>query len=447
MKAVAYRSWSARCSKAGAERAADHRCGGTRPGQVYAKRAPVPFGEYIPFREQLLPYIKRLEMVGRQTAPGTVPGVLRIGDVLYGDVICFEIAYDVDVMDEDGRRRPDPRGPDEQRDVRRHRAARPAVRDHLLRAVETGRDVLVASTNGISGVIHPDGAVEHKSGQGVADVYVTEVPVRTSDVTLATVLDRGRSGSPPTRPALAPYWRWCTAVAGGRTTPRRLREAVGFLTQDLQVAGAGAEKRRESDGRARQRDRTGTPSSGGSWSSSRRTTRPRTSSRSSRGCAHRCRRPTYSLPTTTLRRHRRALADKLAAADSTCTCCTARARKVSARRTSPASAGADTATASWSWTPTASPAGGAARLLDALGPRTSCSVRGTSRAARCGTGRSHREVLSRGGNIYTRLAIGVPLADATGGYRAFRRETLEGIGLDQVASAATASRSTWPGGR
>ena len=46
-----------------------------------------------------------------------------------------------------------------------------------------------------------------------------------------------------------------------------------------------------------------------------------------------------------------------------------------------------------------------------------------------------REILSRGGNIYTRLALGVPLQDATGGYRAFRRETLEGIGLEQVASA------------
>ncbi|MDX6293154.1 MAG: dolichol-phosphate mannosyltransferase [Kribbellaceae bacterium] len=46
-----------------------------------------------------------------------------------------------------------------------------------------------------------------------------------------------------------------------------------------------------------------------------------------------------------------------------------------------------------------------------------------------------REILSRGGNIYTRLALGVPLQDATGGYRAFRRETLVGIGLEQVASA------------
>ena len=46
-----------------------------------------------------------------------------------------------------------------------------------------------------------------------------------------------------------------------------------------------------------------------------------------------------------------------------------------------------------------------------------------------------REVLSRGGNLWTRVALGIPLKDATGGYRAFRRATLLGLGLDNVASA------------
>jgi len=46
-----------------------------------------------------------------------------------------------------------------------------------------------------------------------------------------------------------------------------------------------------------------------------------------------------------------------------------------------------------------------------------------------------REILSRGGNLWTRLALGVPLKDITGGYRAFRREVLLGIELDEVASA------------
>ncbi|MGC5161820.1 polyprenol monophosphomannose synthase [Rhodococcus sp. DT1] len=46
----------------------------------------------------------------------------------------------------------------------------------------------------------------------------------------------------------------------------------------------------------------------------------------------------------------------------------------------------------------------------------------------------HREVLSRGGNIYSRLALGVKVSDITGGYRAYRREVLETLDLDAIAS-------------
>jgi dolichol-phosphate mannosyltransferase len=45
-----------------------------------------------------------------------------------------------------------------------------------------------------------------------------------------------------------------------------------------------------------------------------------------------------------------------------------------------------------------------------------------------------REFISRGGSLYSRVLLDVPLRDVTGGYRAFRRETLEGLGLDEVAS-------------
>jgi dolichol-phosphate mannosyltransferase len=47
---------------------------------------------------------------------------------------------------------------------------------------------------------------------------------------------------------------------------------------------------------------------------------------------------------------------------------------------------------------------------------------------------AHREWLSRGGNLYSRLALGVPLRDITGGYRAFRRQVLEELDLGSVAS-------------
>lgn len=45
-----------------------------------------------------------------------------------------------------------------------------------------------------------------------------------------------------------------------------------------------------------------------------------------------------------------------------------------------------------------------------------------------------RELLSRGGNLYTRVLLGLPLRDATGGFRAYRRHVLDQLPLDRVAS-------------
>lgn len=46
----------------------------------------------------------------------------------------------------------------------------------------------------------------------------------------------------------------------------------------------------------------------------------------------------------------------------------------------------------------------------------------------------HREALSRGGNLYVRLLLGIDVHDATAGYRLYRRETLEKIDLAGVRS-------------
>jgi dolichol-phosphate mannosyltransferase len=45
-----------------------------------------------------------------------------------------------------------------------------------------------------------------------------------------------------------------------------------------------------------------------------------------------------------------------------------------------------------------------------------------------------RLLLSRGGNIYIRMALGMPFKDATGGYRAYRMPVLDAITVDTVAS-------------
>ena len=45
-----------------------------------------------------------------------------------------------------------------------------------------------------------------------------------------------------------------------------------------------------------------------------------------------------------------------------------------------------------------------------------------------------REVLSRGGNTYARVMLGIKVRDATGGYRAYRASALRRIALDEVES-------------
>jgi dolichol-phosphate mannosyltransferase len=45
-----------------------------------------------------------------------------------------------------------------------------------------------------------------------------------------------------------------------------------------------------------------------------------------------------------------------------------------------------------------------------------------------------RRILSRGGNAYTRIMLGMPLRDMTGGYRVYRAGALQKIGLENVNS-------------
>ena len=45
-----------------------------------------------------------------------------------------------------------------------------------------------------------------------------------------------------------------------------------------------------------------------------------------------------------------------------------------------------------------------------------------------------REVLSRGGNLYTRMWLGIGIHDATGGFRAYRMSALDVMNIEQVES-------------
>jgi dolichol-phosphate mannosyltransferase len=46
----------------------------------------------------------------------------------------------------------------------------------------------------------------------------------------------------------------------------------------------------------------------------------------------------------------------------------------------------------------------------------------------------HRKALSKGGNLYVRALLGMPIGDATGGFRAYRASALRSLDLQDVAS-------------
>lgn len=50
----------------------------------------------------------------------------------------------------------------------------------------------------------------------------------------------------------------------------------------------------------------------------------------------------------------------------------------------------------------------------------------------------HRKAISVGGSLWSRLMLGVPVRDVTGGFTAFRADTLRGIDLDTIESAGYA---------
>ncbi|QKG19323.1 apolipoprotein N-acyltransferase [Actinomadura verrucosospora] len=149
----------------------------TGPGDYYVKRHPVPFGEYLPYRDVLTKIIKRFELIPRDFAKGTRSGVMRLGPVDIGDVICFEVAYDREVRDVS-------RGRIlvvQTNNATYGRTSLPPQQIAMsrLRAVEHGRTILVAATSGISAIVAPDGRMIDRSREFVPDIQVASVPERT----------------------------------------------------------------------------------------------------------------------------------------------------------------------------------------------------------------------------------------------------------------------------
>jgi len=157
---------------------------GAGPGERYAKRHPVPFGEYIPYRSFFRHLSSKVDLVRRDFAAGSRVGTLDLGAVRAGVSICFEVAYDDLVRDtvRDGA---------DLLVVQTNNAtfgytdeAAQQLAMSRLRAVEHGRAVAHVSTVGISALIAPDGSELARSGLFTPAVLEATLP-RRSQLTVA----------------------------------------------------------------------------------------------------------------------------------------------------------------------------------------------------------------------------------------------------------------------
>ncbi len=158
----------------------------TGPGEIYAKRHPVPFAEYIPLRSFARMITDKVDLVRTDFVAGDRPGVVTVGSATVGDVICFEVAYDGVVRDT-------VTGGGQLIVVQTNNAtftnaeAAQQLAMVQLRAVEHGRPALMASTVGISAFVDPDGTVHDATRFNERAVIVRAIGLRTGR-TIATEL-------------------------------------------------------------------------------------------------------------------------------------------------------------------------------------------------------------------------------------------------------------------
>lgn len=150
----------------------------------YEKLQLVPFGEYLPFRDFLSRYIKRFSLIPQDFIAGNQPNNLYVNNAVISPVICFEVAWNKNIFEQINNG-------GELISVHTNNATY-AFSNQLeqqfmitrIRAMETGRDIVVTATTGISAHINRYGEVIWSSKEFVPQSKIVS-PFLYSDITPA----------------------------------------------------------------------------------------------------------------------------------------------------------------------------------------------------------------------------------------------------------------------
>jgi apolipoprotein N-acyltransferase len=189
------------------------------PGALYVKRQLVPFGEYIPFRGLLSHITSLVALQPQNFTAGRRAVVFGAGKIRLGDVICYEVGFDglvssevkaganlLAVQTNDATFEVDGQLGESLQQLAMAR----------IRAVESDRAVVVASTTGVSAIIAPDGALVARTGTWRRATLESRVPL------LHTVTLADRAGAAPEYLITAlTVGAFCWALSGLAAARRR----------------------------------------------------------------------------------------------------------------------------------------------------------------------------------------------------------------------------------
>lgn len=161
----------------------------------YSKHVPVPFGEFIPFRDFIASFATEVAQSSRDMEAGDEPPLMTIEardgrSVPLAVGICFEAAYPLVIGDGVARGGQAIIVPSNNYHFRS--SGESAQQGQLLRmrAMEYSRSAVQASTTGHSYVIRPDGSILESTGTEQAATLAADIPLRSSLTVTARVGER-----------------------------------------------------------------------------------------------------------------------------------------------------------------------------------------------------------------------------------------------------------------